>query len=211
MIEPSMISGLDLNPIEVRVLGALLEKDMTTPEYYPLSLNALVNACNQKTNRDPIAAYDEVTVREAIVGLRDRGLARPARGDSRVTKYEHSIGEAYNFGRGEMAVICVMLLRGAQTLNEIRDRTHRMHEFQDMDSLESCIRRLGEREPPLTRKLAKQPGWKEVRYTHLFGDTEIAAAPPDTPALEDDGRIERLEREVAELRRAFEEFRAKFE
>ena len=128
-----------------------------------------------------------------------------------MTKYEHSIGEAYNFGRGEMAVICVMLLRGAQTLNEIRDRTHRMHEFQDMDSLESCIRRLGEREPPLTRKLAKQPGWKEVRYTHLFGDTEIAAAPPDTPALEDDGRIERLEREVAELRRAFEEFRAKFE
>ena len=213
MIERSMLSTLDLNPIEVRVLGALIEKDMTTPEYYPLSLNALVNACNQKTNRDPIVAYDEVTVREAIVGLRDRGLARPAREESRVTKYEHSIGEAYNFGRGEMAVICVMLLRGPQTLNEIHDRTHRMHNFQDVDSLETCIRKLGEREPPLTRKLAKQPGWKEVRYTHLFGDTEIPAALPEAAASqpEDDGRFDKLERELAQLRREFDEFRAKFE
>src|SRR5260370_17880709 len=127
-----MESGLGLTPIEVRVLGALLEKDMTTPEYYPLSLNALVNACNQKTNRDPVVAYDEPTVREAIEGLRGLNLARAARGDSRVTKYEHSIGDAYNFGRGEMPVIFLRLLRGPQTLGEIREHTQPVTEFLDM-------------------------------------------------------------------------------
>ena len=202
---------MNLNPAEIRVLGALMEKDMTTPEYYPLSLNALVNACNQKTNRDPVVAFDEPTVREALEGLRGLNLARAARGDSRVTKYEHSMGDAYNFGRGEMAAICVLLLRGPQTLSEIRERTQRMHEFLDMESLESCLRRLAERDPPLVRKLAKQPGWKELRYTHLFGDVVLTSVPESPASAMEESRVDRLERDLEELRREFHDFKKSFE
>lgn len=201
---------MDLTPVEVRVLGALIEKEMATPEYYPLSLNALMNACNQKSNRDPMVSYDEATVRDGLEALRHRGLARPARGESRVYKYEHCMGEAYNFGRPETAVICVLLLRGAQTLNEIHTRTERMYRFEDHDSLETCLRKLAEHDPPLAVRIEKQPGWREVRYTHLFsGEPVVNATPP--PAVEEESRIDRLERELSELRRDFENFKKSFE
>jgi len=206
-----MESTNQLSPVEARVLGALMEKEMTTPEYYPLSLNALVNACNQKTNRDPVVAYDEAAVREALETLRHRDLARPAREESRVLKFEHTMGEAYNFGRGENAVLCVLLLRGPQTLGEIRERAHRMYEFPDMDALESCLRRLAERDPALVRKLAKQPGWKEARYTHLFCG-EVSVPVIETAATpESESRLDRLERELSDLRREFETFKKSFE
>src|SRR5580658_3953547 len=160
--------ALTLNPVEIRVLGALIEKDMTTPEYYPLSLNALTNACNQKNNRDPIVSYDEATVRQGLDSLHAREMARPARGNSRVYKYEHSLAEVFNFGRGEMAVIAVLLLRGPQTPAEIHTRTERMHQFDDLDALETCLRKLSEHDPPLVVKLQKQPGWRDIRYTHLL-------------------------------------------
>jgi len=206
--------ALNLTPAEVRVLGALIEKDMTTPEYYPLSLNALTNACNQKNNRDPIVAYDDTTVREGLEGLQRREMARPARGLSRVDKYEHSLGEVFNFGRGEMAVIAALLLRGSQTLAEIHTRTERMHEFGDQDALETCLRKLGEHDPPLLVKLPKQPGWRDVRYTHLFsGEPALpaaAAVAPVAPQMEE-SRLDRLERELAELRQQFEAFKKSFE
>ena len=125
-----------LNAVEARVLGALVEKEITTPEYYPLSLNALVNACNQKNNREPVMNLDEDAVRQALRGLEDDGLAGPRRGgDSRVTKYEHRLQEVFNFTRGETAVMCVLLLRGAQTPGELRGRTERMHRFEEIEDV----------------------------------------------------------------------------
>ncbi len=210
--------ALTLSPVEVRILGALIEKDMSTPEYYPLSLNALTNACNQKNNRDPIVSYDEATVRDGLESLHRRELARPSRGESRVYKYEHSLAEVFNFGRGEMAVIAALLLRGAQTLAEIHTRTERMHRFDDAEQVESCLRRLSEHDPPLVIKLAKQPGWRDVRYTHLFsGEPAISAMPEvhaDAPTAAHAGaesRLDKLEREIAELRDAFEQFKKSFE
>src|SRR5205814_3761471 len=160
---------LQLSDIEVRVLGSLIEKDITTPDYYPLPLNALVNACNQKNNRDPIMSLDEDRVRHALNTLQEKRLAGPAGGaDSRVTKYEHRLQEVFNFDRREIAVICVLLLRGAQTPGELRGRTDRMYRFEALDDVVSTLDRLGQREPPLVRALARQPGTKEVRYMHLF-------------------------------------------
>jgi uncharacterized protein YceH (UPF0502 family) len=206
--------ALTLNPVEVRVLGALIEKDMTTPEYYPLSLNALTNACNQKSNRDPIVAYDDATVREGLDALHRREMARPARGDSRVYKYEHNLSEVFNFGRGEMAVIAVLLLRGPQTLAEIHTRTERMHQFGDLDALETCLRKLNEHDPPLAVKLPKLPGWRDIRYTHLFSGEPAMPMPPATAAVAphvEEGRLDRLERELSELRQQFEAFKKSFE
>jgi uncharacterized protein YceH (UPF0502 family) len=210
--------ALNLTPVEVRVLGALIEKDMTTPEYYPLSLNALTNACNQKNNRDPIVSYDEATVHEGLDALHRREMARPARGGSRVYKYEHSLGEVFNFGRGEMAVVGVLLLRGAQTLVEIHTRTERMHHFDDLDALETCLRKLGEHDPPLVVKLPKLPGWRDVRYTHLFSGEPVMPVPGAVPSVApnvashvEESRLERLERELAELRQQFEAFKKSFE
>src|SRR5262249_8120251 len=134
-----------LNEVEVRVLGALLEKDITTPDYYPLSLNALVNACNQKNNRDPVMSLDEAAVREALQGLQDKDkrLAGPAGGaDSRVTKYEHRVQEVFNFTRAETALICVLLLRGPQTPGELRGRTERMFKFEELADVQSALERL---------------------------------------------------------------------
>src|ERR1035438_4674086 len=129
---------LMLTENEVRVLGSLIEKDITTPDYYPLSLNALVNACNQKSNRDPFMQLDENAVRDALSGLQEHRLAGPARGaDSRVTKYEHRSQEVFNFTRGEVAVLCVLLLRGPQTPGELRGRTERMHHFETLDDVQS--------------------------------------------------------------------------
>src|SRR5215510_7379432 len=158
-----------LNDVEARVLGALIEKEITTPDYYPLSLNALVNACNQKNNRDPVMNLDEDAVRDALSTLQEKRLAGPASGaDSRVTKYEHRVQEVFNFTRGETAIFCVLLLRGAQTPGELRGRTERMHRFEDLTEVQSTLQRLMQRDPPLVKVLPRQPGTKESLYVHLL-------------------------------------------
>lgn len=205
-----------LNPEEARVLGALIEKDITTPDYYPLSLNALVNACNQKNNRDPVMSLDENTVRDALVTLQEKRLAGPASGaDSRVTKYEHRIQEVFNFTRAETAVMDVLLLRGPQTPGELRGRTERMFKFEELSDVQATLQRLMQREAPLVKMLPRQPGTKESRYAHLLsGDVEGYVAPPETASgagTEDEGRIGRLENEVADLRRELADLRQQME
>src|SRR5436305_7329466 len=161
------VPELNLTGIEVRVLGSLIEKDITTPDYYPLSLNALVNACNQKNNRDPVMMLDEEAVRHALASLQERRMAGPAGGaDSRVTKYEHRLQEVFNFDRRETALICVLLLRGPQTPGELRGSSERMYRFETLDDVQSTLQKLIDRN--LARVLTRQPGTKESRYMHLF-------------------------------------------
>jgi hypothetical protein len=164
---------MQLTPTQARVLGALVEKEITTPEYYPLSLNALVNACNQKNNREPVMSLEEAEVRQALHGLETERLAGPVRGDSRVTKYEHRMQEVFNFTRGEVAVVCVLLLRGPQTPGELRGRTERMYKFDELSDVQTVLQKLIAREPALVKLLPRQPGTKEARYAHLLsGDVE---------------------------------------
>lgn len=205
-----------LNTVEARVLGALIEKDITTPDYYPLSLNALVNACNQKNNRDPVMTLDENAVRDALLSLQEKRLAGPAGGaDSRVTKYEHRVQEVFNFTRAETAIMDVLLLRGPQTPGELRGRTERMYRFEELSDVQSTLQRLMQREPPLVKMLPRQPGTKEARYSHLLsGDVEGYAGPLDAvPAQssDEDGRLGRVENEVAELRREVADLKQQME
>src|SRR5277367_6441236 len=166
-----------LTAAEARVLGALVEKEVTTPDYYPMSLNALINACNQRSNREPVMDLDEETVRQALHGLEDDGLAGRARAaDGRVTKYEHWLGEAFNFSRAETALICVLLLRGPQTPGELRGRTERLHKFEEIADVLTGLQKLMEREPPLAAVLPRQPGTKESRYAQLMSAEVDAAA-----------------------------------
>ena len=216
---------LSLTENEVRVLGSLIEKDITTPEYYPLSLNALVNACNQKSNRDPVMQLEETAVRDALSGLQERRMAGPAGGaDSRVTKYEHRLQEVFNFTRQEIAVLCVLLLRGPQTPGELRGRTERMYRFEALDDVQSALQKLMQRDPVLVKVLPRQPGTKESRWVHLMsGDVAVPESPQAAEVTSDrisgDGeRIARLEEEVAALRREvgelkdqLERFRKQFE
>jgi uncharacterized protein YceH (UPF0502 family) len=220
-----------LSEIEVRVLGSLIEKDITTPDYYPLSLNALVNACNQKNNRDPVTTFDEQSVREALTTLQEKRIAGPAGGaDSRVPKYEHRLQEVFNFDRREIAVLCVLLLRGPQTPGELRSRTDRMYQFEALEDVISTLDRLAQREPPLAAILPRQPGTKESRYMHLFsGEPEGANRPSvaagdspanrsTSPASSTTNRLNQLEGAVAQLRQELSEiqqqlatFRKQFE
>ena len=214
-----------LNEVEIRVLGALVEKDITTPDYYPLSLNALVNACNQKNNREPVMNLDEGAVRQALDALHDQNLAGPAGGaDSRVTKYEHRLQEVFNFNRAETAIVCALLLRGPQTPGELRGRTERMHRFEALDEVQSTLQRLMQREPPIVKVLPRQPGTKEARYMHLLsGDTpevSVALAPLSAIANRTDdneafmrlqGEVQELRKDVADLKQQFESFRKTFE
>ena len=216
-----------LNDVEARVLGALIEKEITTPDYYPLSLNALVNACNQKSNRDPVMTLDEDSVAQALQTLRDKGLAAPAdTTESRVRKYEHCLQEVFNFDRREAAIICELLLRGPQTPGELRSRAERMHRFDDLAEVQSILRRLMSREPPLVKLLARQPGTKEARYGHLLsGDVEAGqpqaeparqTAIPSRPADGDriarlEQKVEGLQQDVADLKKQLAEFRKQFE
>ncbi len=206
-------SQLHLSAPAARVLGSLLEKETTTPEYYPLSLLALTNACNQRTSRHPVMELGEDEVRMALHELEDAGLAAPVRGtESRVAKYAHHIGEVFNLRRGELAVLCVLLLRGAQTPGELRGRTERLHSFTNMDEVESTLQQLAQREPPLARALSREPGAREVRYVHLLSTVpenasgaahELSRAnAPALGAMDDGvaGRIATLEDEVAQLR-----------
>jgi len=210
-----------LTPVEARVLGALIEKEITTPEYYPLSLNALINACNQRSNREPVMDLDEEAVRQALHGLEDDALAGRTRTSDggRVTKYEHWLGEAFNFSRPETALICVLLLRGPQTPGELRGRTERMHRFEEISDVLAGLQKLMERELSLAVMLPRQPGTKESRYAHLLsGPVEAAAlAQPAaftyTPAFNGDpadqeGRLAQLEASVAQLKSEFEQSRS---
>ena len=162
-------SPMHLSAAAARVLGSLLEKETTTPEYYPLSLLALTNACNQRTSRHPVMELSEDEVRMALHELEDIGLAAPVRGtESRVAKYAHHVGEVFNLRRGEVAILCVLLLRGAQTPGELRSRSERMHNFAAMDEVDGTLQQLAQREPPLARALPREPGSRELRYVHLL-------------------------------------------
>ena len=217
-----------LSPSQARVLGALVEKEVTTPDYYPLSLNALLNACNQTSNREPVMRLDDEEVRLALRRLEDHGLAGRARGaDGRVTKYEHWLGEAFNFTRAETALICVLLLRGPQTPGELRGRTDRLHRFDEIVEVLAGLQKLMERDPALVAVLPRQPGTKESRYAHLLsGTVESAIATEnatarrepvsyarriasDDPAHED--RIAQLESTVAELQQKVEALNRKID
>jgi uncharacterized protein YceH (UPF0502 family) len=207
-----------LTESEARVLGALIEKEITTPDYYPLSLNALVNACNQKNNRDPVMSIDDNAVRQALHGLQEKRLAGPAGGaDSRVTKYEHRIQEVFNFTRAETAVIDVLLLRGPQTPGELRGRTERMHRFEELSDVQATLQRLIERDPSLVKMLPRQPGTKESRYAHLLcgevGGWEVLqqSSAPATTGQADEDRMGRMENEMAELRREIVELKQQME
>jgi len=209
---------LVLDRVEVHVLGSLIEKDITTPEYYPLTLNALVNACNQKSNRDPVVSWDEDTVAEGLDRLFDKKLVgRLTGGGNRVPKYSHRLQEVLNLGRREIAILCELMLRGPQTVGELRDRAGRMHRFSDTDEVQSSLVRLQEHTGgPLVIQLPRQPGQKEVRFAHLLsGEAEIPAASSDEPderpmsagnALE--AMVEALESEVRELRELVSQIRS---
>ena len=204
-----------LTEAEVRVLGSLIEKEITTPDYYPLSLNALVAACNQSSNRNPVVHYDEDTVVQAADLLREKKLVHLiARGESRVNKYRHVLYEAMNMGRPDIAAMCILMLRGPQTIGEIRTRSNRLYDFTSIEQVETTLNGLMAAVPPLVVRLPRQMGQKEVRYAHLLsGEVEISAleAEPEASPEIDPDRIGRLEKEVADLRREFEEFRKKFE
>ena len=215
-----------LTPAEARVLGALVEKEVTTPDYYPLSLNALINACNQRSNREPVMDLDETDVRQALHGLEDLRLAGRARGsDGRVTKYEHWLGEAFNFNRAETALICVLLLRGPQTPGELRGRTERLHRVDELTDVAAGLQKLLEREPALVAVLPRQPGTKESRYAHLLsgGVESLPAAHAEAayasrvgeqearPDAGQEERIVQLEATVAELRHEVAALRQKID
>jgi uncharacterized protein YceH (UPF0502 family) len=202
-----------LDAAEVRVLGALIEKEIATPEYYPMSLNALLNACNQKSNREPVVSYDEATVDAALEQLRHKGLALRISGrDARVPKHAQRFTERLNLGRREVALLAVLMLRGPQTPGELRGRSERLHTFDGLEEVENTLTRL--EESGYVKKLPRQAGSRESRYAHLFsGDVEAAEEFAPTAAAEgpsDRQRIAALEREVADLKLAFEEFRRQF-
>jgi uncharacterized protein len=216
---------LNLTEIEARVLGALVEKEGTTPDYYPLSLNALVNACNQKSNRHPVMALDEDAVRAALDGLNRKNLAGVAGGaDSRVPKFEHRLQETFNFSRPETAVLCVLLLRGPQTPGELRGRAERLYQYPDLEAVHSALQHLMDRQPPLAKVLPRQPGTKESRYAHLLsGEVESwepepsaeaasSSASPDFERLTQlEAQVSSLQEEVASLKEQLAEFRKQFE
>jgi uncharacterized protein YceH (UPF0502 family) len=221
-----------LNEREVRVVGSLVEKQVTTPDYYPLTLNALTNACNQISNRDPVVRYDEREVSDAVETLRERNLVYIFYGaDSRVPKYKHMMREVYALSPQELAVVCVLMLRGPQTVGEIRGRTGRLYEFAELREVEETLDALARRDEPLVVKLPRQAGRKEARYAHLLsgppvledsaeeqaGHAAPRASSSSARAAEGErvarleAEVETLRTEVAELRRQLEEFRKQFE
>jgi uncharacterized protein YceH (UPF0502 family) len=205
---------LDLNPVETRVLGCLIEKQRTTPDTYPLTLNALRLACNQSTNRDPVVDYDELTIRAALERLARRRYVRLASGHTtRATKYRHLLDDTLQLDNAQLSLLAVLMLRGAQTPGELRQRTERLHRFPDHDSLEEVLSQLGERD--YVRRLERRPGQKEQRY-ELLTDTEDDATPEPEPSPPpatsppppSDARLARLEQEVAQLRAELDELRS---
>jgi len=197
---------LHLEPAEARVVGCLIEKEITTPEYYPLSLNALVNACNQKSNRDPVVSYDDALVDLVLESLRHKGLLTTITGaGSRVPKYGHRFTDRLNLGRRETAILCELMLRGPQTSGELRGRTERMHRFDDVAEIESVLERM----PELVVKLPRRPGEKEGRYAHLLsGQPAVESGPEPVPMRQD--RVMALEAEVGQLRQEVESLKSQF-
>ncbi|MGD9158940.1 MAG: YceH family protein [Desulfobacteraceae bacterium] len=206
---------------EIRVLGCLMEKEMATPEYYPLSLNALTNACNQKSNRDPVTSYSEETVSNAMDGLRKKKLAMESSG-SRVVKYAQTFSNEFNLNRKEEAITCILFVRGPQTIGEIRGRTERLYSFSNLEEVHETISGLEAME--LIKKLPRQPGRKESRYSHLLGgdphestgdeitqpDNTHGAEEKESERIEGKDEIDRLREELNNLRQEFEEFKAQF-
>jgi uncharacterized protein YceH (UPF0502 family) len=196
-----------LQPVELRVLGALIEKESTTPEYYPMTLNSLVAACNQKTNRWPVTEYTEGDVTAGLDGLKARGYAAAITGGGRVTKFAERFTEKLNLGRRETAVLCVLMLRGQQTVGEIKGRTERMYAFADLDETETVLQKMMD---TWVQKLPHAPGTKEPRYAHTLGGP-VEAAAAAAPVVQSDrlstleGEVARLREEVAELRRRLDE------
>ena len=210
-----------LDERELRVLGALVEKQISTPDYYPLTLNALTNACNQKNHRDPVVSFDESTVIHAIDRLRDKNLAFTFQGsDARVEKFGHSFPKALGLDAAETAVLCVLILRGPQTPGELRSRTAHLHNFESLAEVDATLQKLASRDEPLVVKLPRQPGSRESRFAHLLGgpvDVEAVPAAP-SPKQTEAERIAKLEEdvnvlreEVADLKRLFEGFKKQFE
>jgi uncharacterized protein len=221
---------MHLSPHQLRVLGSLIEKEITTPENYPLSLNALVNACNQRSSRDPVLDLTEEEVRQALHSLEDLALVTPVR-DARVPKYEHRIRTVLNLRRDETAVLCLLMLRGPQTPGELRSRADRLYTFDDLAAVQATLERLATRAAadaatnetgPLTTILPRQPGSREARYAHLFGDqpnlasaqtasTTVEGSQPSTSSPSTTQRLARMEAEIASLTTALEELRARIE
>src|SRR5882724_126234 len=215
-----------LNDVEVRVLASLVEKQVTTPEYYPLTLNSLTLACNQKNNRNPVTAFDETTVMQALESLREKNLAYVYYGSSsRGPKYKHVMPEVLHLSQQELAVMCVLMLRGAQTLGELKDRGARLYEFSNVEEVDATLNQLAVKEPdPLVTRLPRQPGQKEARFAHLLSG-EVAVDVPmesESPrrairvseaervsALEQ--QLETLRAEVTALQQQFEQFKKQFE
>ena len=210
-----------LNDNEVRILACLIEKELTTPEYYPLSLNSLTNACNQKSNRNPVVSYDEADVAHGLSSLEEKGLVRKTLvSGSRVPKYLHAILDRFDLSRKEMAILCELMLRGPQTVGEVRSHAERMSAFEGLEEVENTLQGLAEHDPPLTRKMQRETGRKECRYLHLFlGGIEPRHDLSAEPAIEMcsqekikklEEEIVRLQSELEELKRAFIEFKSQF-
>lgn len=212
-----------LTETEVRVIGSLIEKQLTTPEYYPMTLNALVAACNQKSNRDPVVSYDENTVMAALDTLRDKNLVYTFHGStSRVVKYKHMFPNVFELDPAEVAVIAVLMLRGAQTVGEIRGRTDRLHEFTSLPQVQETLDRLAHRDEPLVVRLERQVGQKDARYAHLLsGEIDVASLPVVRERTVSGGQSERVDKleseieslksELAAFREEFAEFRKQFD
>ena len=217
---------MPLTPIEVRVLGSLIEKQVTTPEYYPLTLNALTLACNQKNNRNPVSSFTEAEVDQALDSLRDKNLAYVFHGStSRVPKYKHVMPEIFQLSPAELAVMCVLMLSGAQTVGEIRTRGYRLYEFASLEEVEQTLHSLSTKDEPLVMKLPRQPGQKEARFANLLsGEVNVEQLAKEQPArkpthrVSDSDRVKKLEEqvenlaaEVESLRQQFEVFKKQFE
>ena len=209
-----------LNSIEARILGCMIEKQITTPDYYPLSLNSLTNACNQKSNRDPVVSFDDTVVVKGLDSLQDKGLSEKLyKADSRVPKYQHNFDKSLNLSRREVAVLCELMLRGPQTLGELRNRCERMHKFENIHEIEEVLAELKSRDNPMVTKLPRQPGRKESRYMHLLsGEPEIqeteSSVPEESARQEvraENERIARLEEELSRLGKDFDSFKKEYE
>jgi hypothetical protein len=212
-----------LDDAEVRILGCLIEKELTTPEYYPLSLNSLTNACNQKSNRSPVVSFDEADVARGLESLQEKGLARKTlTAGSRVTKYLHTILDRFDLSKQEIAILCELMLRGPQTMGELRTHSERMSSFESLEEVEKKLQALMDYDPALVIKLPREAGRKECRHMHLFSGipsrdlSEVSTEPaaPQNTVQDRLSRIEeensRLRSELEELKRSFAEFKSQF-